>query len=254
MRVLVLLYGTVCYLGFLGVFLYVIGFTTNWLVPRGIDDGEPGVFINSVIVNVFLLSIFALQHTIMARPVFKKWVTKFIPTAAERSTFVLMTNAAFLLIFWQWRALPEIVWDVSGTPALSNVIWAVCAGGWLLVLYSTFLINHFDLFGLRQVVLFFTAKEYTDAPFAQPWLYKIIRNPLMLGFMIAFWATPTMSQGHLLFAVVVTCYIFFGMTVEERDLKDALGEDYIAYRARTPMLIPFLKFARGVTSNGESRD
>lgn len=148
--------------------------------------------------------------------------------------------------------MPEIVWDVSGTPPLAYTIWGLCALGWLLVLYSTFLINHFDLFGLRQVYLFFSGKEYTDAPFAEPWLYRLVQNPLMLGFMIAFWANPVMSQGHLLFSLVVTGYIFFGITVEERDLKAALGPDYIAYRSRTPMLIPFLKFGGSSPSETDS--
>ena len=254
MRAAVLLYGSICYVLFLGTFLYAIGFTTNFLVPKGIDAGEAGEVMSSVIINVLLLSVLEMPDSVMARPAFKAWFTTIIPAAAERSTFVLLTNFALCLMYWQWRPLTENVWDVSGTPALAYGIWGVCAFGWFVVLYSTFLINHFDLFGLRQVVLFFQGKDYSDAPFVQPWLYGIIRNPLMLGFIIAFWSTPTMSQGHLLFALVTTGYIFFGITVEERDLKDALGDDYINYRARTPMLIPFLKFGDSSRGDAETQD
>lgn len=254
MRIAVLLYGIICYVLFLGIFLYAAGFTANLLVPKGIDSGEPREILPSIVINVLLLSVFAVQHTIMARPAFKAWFTKFIPKPAERSTFVLMTNFALGLTFWQWRPMPENIWDLSGTPALAYAVWGLCAFGWLLVLYSTFLINHFDLFGLRQVYLFFSGTEYTDAPFAEPWLYRVVRNPLMLGFLIAFWANPVMSQGHLVFSLVVTGYVFFGITVEERDLKNALGPDYIAYRNRTPMLIPFLKFGTGNTADTNSTD
>lgn len=242
MRIAVVLYGIVVYVMFLGTFLYVIGFLANVIVPKSIDSGEPGVLRTAVIINVLLLGLFAVQHTIMAREPFKVKITKLIPPAAKRSTFVLVTNLVLILLYWQWRPMPNIVWDVSGTPALAYAIWSICILGWITVLYSTFLINHFDLFGLRQVYLFFTGKEYIHAPFVQPWLYRQVRNPLMLGFLLAFWAAPTMSQGHLLFAAVVTGYILFGVTIEERDLQKFLGEDYIAFRKRTPMLIPFLKF------------
>jgi methanethiol S-methyltransferase len=254
MRIAILLYGIVCYVMFLGTFIYAIGFTTNWIVPKGIDSGEVATPFASAIINVLLLSIFGIQHTIMARPAFKAWFTKIIPASAERSTFVLLTNLILCLIFWQWQPLPEMVWDVSGSTALTYGLWTVCGLGWLLVLYSTFLINHLDLFGLRQVGLFYKGIEYTDAPFVQPWFYTIIRNPMMLGFIIAFWATPTMSQGHLLFSLVTTGYIFFGVTVEERDLADALGEEYIAFRARTPLIIPFLKFGRGDSKKVDGKE
>lgn len=244
MRKGILIYGVVCYVMFLGVFLYVAGFLANFLVPKGVDTGEPGAFIPSVIINVLLLSIFAIQHTIMARPAFKEWWTRYVHVAAERSTFVLFTNISLLIIVWQWRPLPDSVWDFSVTLGLNSGLWVLCAVGWLTVLYSTFLINHFDLFGLRQVWLYFKEREYTHAPFAEPWLYQQVRNPLMLGFVIAIWATPTMSQGHLLFGLVTLGYIFFGIHMEERDLKKALGEEYIEYNQRTPMLIPFLHFGK----------
>lgn len=244
MRVAILLYGIVCYVLFLVAFLYAMGFEANAFVPKGIDDGEPGPVVPSIIINVLLLSVFAVQHTIMARPAFKKWWTKIIPVAAERSTFVLAASLALILMYWQWRPMPEVVWDVSGNTAAAIVIWGVSLLGWGIVLYASFLIDHFDLFGLRQTYFYFAGKEYHHPPFAQPWLYRIVRNPLMLGFLIAFWATPTMTQGHLLFSMVVTGYIFFGIFVEERDIMKALGDDYIAYRERTSMIIPFLKFRK----------
>lgn len=245
MKKVILIYGVVCYVMFLCVFLYIAGFLANLWVPKSIDSGESGELISSVIINVLLLSIFAVQHTIMARPAFKEWWTRYVPKPAERSTYVLFTNVALIIIMWQWRPLTDLVWDVSGTSALNIGLWGLCAVGWLTVLYSTFLINHFDLFGLRQVWLFWNDREYTDPPFAKPWLYQQVRNPLMLGFVIAIWTTPTMSQGHLVFALVTLGYIFFGIHMEEHDLKKALGEEYIEYHSRTPMLIPFLRFGKG---------
>ena len=236
-RLLLFLYGAIVYVLFLGTFTYAIGFVGNLLVPKGIDDGAVGPMSTAILVNALLLGTFAIQHTIMARPAFKAWWTRIIPAPIERSTFVLVTCVIMIAMYWQWRPMPEIVWQVT-SPAASAVLWATCAFGWLLVLYSTFCIDHFDLFGLKQVWRNLRG-TFVDKPhFVTPWLYKIIRNPLMAGFMIAFWATPVMSQGHLLFAIMTTGYMLFGIQVEERDLLRALGDDYRRFREETPMLLP----------------
>jgi protein-S-isoprenylcysteine O-methyltransferase Ste14 len=243
-RTLTLAYGVLCYAFFFGTFLYAIGFVGNWVVPRSIDTGAPGDTLPSVVINVALLGLFAVQHTIMARPAFKHWWTAKIPPAAERSTFVFATCIVLTLLFWQWRPMPTTVWHTDNTVA----VWALSGlslFGYLIVLYSSFLIDHFDLFGLRQVVLQYSGRDYTHHPFAERSLYKLIRHPLMLGFLLAFWATPSMSQGHLLFAIVTSVYILFGITIEERDLLNFLGDDYKAYRKRTPALIPFLPKGKG---------
>jgi protein-S-isoprenylcysteine O-methyltransferase Ste14 len=236
-RTAVFVYGSVCYLLFLGTFLYAIGFVANWIVPKSIDTGEVGPRGAAILVNVLLLGLFAVQHTIMARPAFKAWWTRIIPAAAERSTFVLASCACLCLMFWQWRPMPEIIWDPQ-YPVVRGVLYGLCALGFGIVLYSTMLIDHFDLFGLRQVVLHVRKKDYTHPPFMERSLYRLIRHPLMLGFIIAFWATPTMTAGHLLFAIVTTGYMLFGIQVEERDLVRFLGDDYNQYRKRTPMLLP----------------
>ncbi len=243
-RTLTLVYGVLCYAFFFGTFLYAIGFVGNWVVPRSIDTGAPGDTLPSVVINVALLGLFAVQHTIMARPAFKHWWTAKIPAPAERSTFVFATCIVLTLLFWQWRPLPTTVWHTDNTVA----VWTLSGlslFGYLIVLYSSFLIDHFDLFGLRQVVLQYRGRDYTHHPFAERSLYKLIRHPLMLGFLLAFWATPSMSQGHLLFAIVTSVYILFGITIEERDLLNFLGDDYKAYRKRTPALIPFLPKGKG---------
>lgn len=240
-RLLILIYGTVCYFIFLPTFVYTIGFVANIAVPKGIDDGAVGAIGQSIIVNLVLLSAFAIQHTIMARPAFKTAWTKIIPEPIERATFVLFTCTILCTMFWQWQPMPETIWDVSGT-ALGHALLGLSGIGWIVVLVSTFLIDHFDLFGWRQVILHFQGKEHVAKNFVTPLFYKFVRNPLMLGFMIAFWATPTMSQGHLLFAAVTSAYMIFGIHVEENDLKKILGDEYLEYRARTPMIIPFTKF------------
>ncbi|MCG8405365.1 MAG: isoprenylcysteine carboxylmethyltransferase family protein [Phycisphaerales bacterium] len=240
-RVGFFVYGAATYVLFLAVFLYMVGFAANRVVPKSIDSisgaAEPVGW--AILVNVLLLSLFAIQHTIMARPGFKQWWTRFVPSPIERSTFVLVTNAVLVLIFWQWRAMPEVVWSVESHVG-SLMLHALCALGWLLALYSTFCIDHFELFGLRQVYLNLRGRTPRHPGFATPWLYRMVRNPLMLGFMIAFWATPTMTQGHLLFALVNTAYIvIIGIRFEERDLLKMLGEEYRRYRERTPMLFPW---------------
>lgn len=242
-RIGVFAYGATVYVLFLGTFLYAIGFIADMFVPKGINDGEVGAFVPSILVNASILSLFAVQHTIMARPAFKEWFTRVVPRAAERSTFVLATCLILCTLFWQWRPLPEIVWQVDSIAGRA-LLHALFAMGFALVLYSTFCIDHFDLFGLRQVWLHLRGFHYTHPGFAQPVIYRLVRNPLMLGFLVAFWSAPTMTQGRLAFALLTTGYILIGVQFEENDLLKMLGDDYRDYRARTPMLIPFLKFRR----------
>ncbi len=236
-RLLVLVYGLVSYVVFFVSFLYAIGFMWNFQVPKGIDDGNAESLVISLAVNLALLGLFAIQHTIMARPGFKKKWTKIVPAATERSTYVLLTSLILLLLYWQWRPMPDLIWSVENT-LVANCLWGFSALGFLLVLLSTFAINHFDLFGLRHVFLHFQKKDYTDVKFTTSLFYKYVRHPLLLGFLIAFWATPQMSVGHLLFAIGTTGYMFMGIFFEERDLLNHLGEDYRQYREQTPMILP----------------
>lgn len=239
------LYGVVCYLIFFVTFLYAIGFVTNLVVPKNIDSGEEGPLAMSILINVLILGLFALQHEIMARPAFKEVWTKIVPKPIERSTFVLLASLILDLLFWQWRPLTSVVWEVEQS-GLRMALTGLSFAGYGLVLYASVLINHFDLFGLRQVYLYLQGKEYTDVEFADPPLYRLVRNPLMLGFIIAFWATPSMTVGHLLFAAVTTAYIFIGIQLEERDLLNALGEDYRIYRENTSMLLPIPKRKKAI--------
>jgi protein-S-isoprenylcysteine O-methyltransferase Ste14 len=239
-RCLFLTYGTLCYAGFLGVFLYFIGFMGNVAVPKGIDDGAAGPVQQAVLINVGILGAFAVQHLIMAREWFKRRFTKIVPKPIERSTFVLIASSIVATLCWQWRPLPEIVWNVENE-ALRMTLHVICASGWATVLISTFLIDHFDLFGMRQVWLAFRNKPYTGKPFMTRGLYKLVRHPLMTGFLIAFWATPTMSVGHLLFAVVTSAYVSIGVRVEERTLVAILGQDYVEYAKVTPRFWPSLR-------------
>jgi protein-S-isoprenylcysteine O-methyltransferase Ste14 len=240
-RLLVFLYGALTYVFFLGVFLYAIGFVGNIWVPKSIDSGDSGPVPISLLINALILGLFAVQHTIMARPAFKAFITKIIPEAAERSTFVLATNLIFVLLFLQWRPLGDRVWLVENT-AGSMILHVLFWAGWAIVLVSTFLINHFDLFGLRQITCYLLKKDYQPPRFVEASLYKYIRHPLLLGFLIAFWATPHMTVGHLFFAILTTGYILVGITFEERDLIKNHGEAYKNYAKRVPRLIPFLKF------------
>ncbi len=239
-RLLILLYGLTSYAAFFVTFLYAIGFLSGIGVPKAINDGTVGPAATSILVNVALLGLFAVQHTIMARPAFKRWWTTIIPKPIERSTFVLVASGCLLLLYWQWRPLPDVIWHVESS-AGRGILRGLSLLGWAMVLYSSFLIDHFDLFGLRQVVLHARGQPYKHHPFMERSLYRLIRHPLMAGFIIAFWATPDMTVGHLLFAAVTTAYILFGIMIEERDLMTMLGEDYLAYRRRTPMLIPRLR-------------
>jgi protein-S-isoprenylcysteine O-methyltransferase Ste14 len=235
-----LLYGIAAYLVFFFTFLYAIGFVAGMLVPKAIDDGDvTGVGI-SLVVDVLLLSLFAVQHSVMARPSFKQWWTRFVPKSVERSTYVLLASLALVLLFWQWRPIPTVVWHVTN-PRLAMVITGLSFMGWLLVLLSTLMINHFELFGLQQVVNNLTGRSASDPHFKTPALYKMVRHPIYLGFIIAFWAAPVMTVGHLVFAAVTTAYIFVGITLEERDLIELFGEEYRHYRKRVAMLVPFLR-------------
>jgi len=242
-RVLVFLYGAVAYAIFFATFLYAIGFVGNLFVPKAIDSAPQVPFIHALLVNLGLLGIFAVQHSVMARPFFKRWVTRFIPQAAERSTFVLAASVALIVLFYFWQPMGGVVWSVEN-PQAQILLHVLFAFGWLLVLVSTFLINHFDLFGLRQVWLNLHRKPYTNLKFGTPMIYRLVRHPLYLGFMLGFWATPVMTVAHLVFAAATTAYILIAIQLEERDLMDAHPE-YAEYRRQVPMIIPFLGRAMG---------
>ncbi len=238
-RTLLLAYGLICYGIFLATFLYAIGFVGNFAVPTTLDGPATGSIWQALAINLGLLSAFALQHSVMARPAFKRWWTRFVPEPVERSTYVLFSSLALIALFMFWQPMGGVVWNVT-QPLGQAVLYALFALGWGLVLVATFLINHFDLFGLRQVWLAFRGKPYTPLKFGTPWLYKYVRHPLYVGWFIAFWATPTMTLAHLLFAIVTSFYILVAIRFEERDLLDVHGADYADYRQRVPMLVPGL--------------
>jgi protein-S-isoprenylcysteine O-methyltransferase Ste14 len=239
-RILFFAYGSLSYLIFLGTFLYAVCFVGNFGVPRTLDGPAGGPAGVAFAVDAGLLALFAVQHSVMARKWFKDWWTRVVPKPLERSTYVLFSSLALILLFWQWRPLGGVVWSVE-EPAARLALRALFAFGWGLVLVSTFLINHFDLFGLRQVWLYLLGRPYTPPRFATPWPYRVVRHPLYVGWLFAFWMTPTMTAAHLLFSVATTAYILLAIRFEERDLAREHGEAYEDYRRSVPMLVPFAR-------------
>jgi len=240
-RILSFLYGIINYLVFLGVFLYAIAFVGDFLVPKTINSGGPtGAFWPSLLINAGLLGLFAVQHSGMARRGFKRWWTNIVPQPIERSTYVLCTNIVLILLFWQWRPLTDVVWSVEAAWG-QWLLWGLFGLGWGLVLVATFMISHAHLFGVKQVVDHLRGRKPSAPEFQIPALYQYVRHPLLLGFLIAFWATPEMTVGHLVFALAATGYSFVGMYLEERDLVARFGERYRRYRERVPMIVPGMK-------------
>ncbi|MGD1281477.1 methanethiol S-methyltransferase [Mycobacterium seoulense] len=251
-RYMTLGYGAAAYLLFLAAFLYLIGFVGNLAVPRSVDRGLAAPVGEAVLVNTVLVAVFGVQHSVMARPAFKRWWARFIPSPIERSTYVLLSSAVLALLYWQWRTMPTVIWDVR-LPAARAVLWALFCLGWAIALLATFLINHFDLFGLRQVYLAARQKPYTSIEFRVRLLYRVVRHPLMLGMVIAFWAAPVMTAGHLLFSSGMTLYILIATQLEERDLVASLGHQYRDYRREVSMLLPLpRRHAAGIERQADS--
>lgn len=241
-RFIAFLYGLAAYAVFFASFLYAIGFVSGLVVPKTIDTGPALPITEALIVNILLMSLFAAQHSVMARRQFKEWWTQYVPKSVERSTYVLFASLVLVLLFWQWRPIPTVLWHVAN-PQIAMAIIGLSFVGWLIVLTSTFLINHFELFGLHQVVNNLSGRPMPVPRFRTPLFYKLVRHPIYLGFIVAFWAVPIMTVGHLLFAAVTTAYIIVGILLEENDLIDMFGDDYRHYRNRVSMLIPWRKSA-----------
>jgi methanethiol S-methyltransferase len=239
-RIIAMTYGIASYLFFSVTFLYALFFVSGVVVPKTIDSGTPGPLMQSILINLLLMTIFAVQHSVMARRQFKEWWTRIVPKSVERSTYVLFSTLALALLCWKWRPIPAVVWQID-SPEIAKAVMAVSLIGWFIVLTSTFLINHFELFGLHQVVNNLSGRPMPSPRFRTPLYYKFVRHPIYLGFIIAFWAAPVMTAGHLLFAAVTTAYIFVGILLEERDLVDVFGDEYRRYRNRVSMLVPWRK-------------
>jgi protein-S-isoprenylcysteine O-methyltransferase Ste14 len=241
-RLIALLYGLAAYLVFFLTFLYAIGFVEGLWVPKTIDTGTVVPMTEALIVNILLMSLFAVQHSVMARRQFKEWWTQYVPKSVERSTYVLFASLALVVLFWQWRPMPDVMWQIVD-PSTAMAITGLSFVGWFLVLTSTFLINHFELFGVHQVVNNLAGRSMSEPRFKTPVLYKLVRHPIYLGFIIAFWAAPVMTVGLALFAAVTTTYIFVGIWLEERDLIELFGDEYRRYKERVGMLVPWRKSA-----------
>jgi methanethiol S-methyltransferase len=236
-RIAAFLYGVVCYLAFFGTFLYGVGFLGNLVVPKTIDAAPTIAFTHALLINAGLLLLFAVQHSVMARPWFKRAWTKFVPEPVERSTYVLFSSLALILVFWQWQPMGGVIWEVrSEGPRI--LLMLIYVSGCAILLLSSFLINHFDLFGLRQVWLYLRGQEYTQLRFRTPFLYRYVRHPLYVGWLLMFWASPVMTSAHLVFAVLSSAYIFAAIQFEEHDLMELHGEHYRRYRESVPMILP----------------
>lgn len=240
-KIISYIYGAIAYLIFLIAFLYAIGFVGNFMVPKSIDSGTEAPFWTGLLVNTLLLSIFAIQHSLMARPAFKRWITSFISQTIERSTYVLLSSLALLLIYWQWQPINTIMWKTENE-TIAVILTGVFFFGWIVTFLSTFIINHFELFGLKQIFDQEKNKLIENPKFRAKFLYKIVRHPIMSGFIIAFWATPLMTVGHLIFSIITTAYIIVAVKYfEEKDLRKIIGKEYEDYQKRVPMILPLTK-------------
>jgi methanethiol S-methyltransferase len=252
-RVLFFVYGVVSYLIFFVTFCYAIGFVTGLVVPKHIDSVPDTPLGFALLINAGLLALFAIQHSVMARPAFKKWWTRIVPEPIERSTYVLFASVCLIILFYYWQPLGGVVWQIDSEP-VQLLLQALSLVGFLIVLLSTFQINHFDLFGLRQVWLYLQGKPYSAIAFRIPFFYQYVRHPLYFGFLVGFWATPLMTTAHLFFAVMTTAYIFIAIQFEERDLIKQFGTSYLHYKSRLPMIFPFTKSRKHLeTSEPESK-
>jgi len=241
-RFIAFLYGLASYVVFFVTILYAIGFVSGLVVPKTIDTGTVVPLAEALVVNLLLMSVFAIQHSVMARKPFKRWWTRFVPASVERSTYVLFASLALVLLFWQWRPIPALVWQIAD-PQIATAVTGLSLAGWVIVFTSTFLINHFELFGLHQVANNLAGRSMPAPRFRTPLYYQFVRHPIYLGFIIAFWAAPTMTTGRMLFAAVTTAYIVVGILLEERDLVDLFGDEYRRYKDRVSMLVPWRKSA-----------